>query len=213
MLKRMPFLNGVENRETFFRRISELFPTLDPRYKLIEKAYNDAKDAFRGKLRDDGETRYFEHIRAVVLIIIDYLRIRDYRIIIAAILHDIVEDIPSWTIERVRAEYGNEIALLVEYMTKPSKKDYPSKKDRDKVYHSRFDFAPREFFLLKLSDRLHNLLTLWNCTPEKRKRKIEETLKYYLPFAEKHLILYHEILEAIELLENPAPTIPLKIVS
>ena len=105
MLARMEFLKAAENRETFFKRISYFFPTLDPRYKLIEKAYNAAKDAFRGVFRDDNETRYFEHIRAVTLILVDYLRVKNYEIIVAALLHDIVEDVPSWTIERVRAEF------------------------------------------------------------------------------------------------------------
>jgi hypothetical protein len=47
------------------------------------------------------------------------------------------------------------------------------------------------------------MLTLWTCTEEKRKRKVEETVAYYLPFAEEHFILYHELLEAIEVLEKP----------
>lgn len=58
-----------ENRASFFRRVAVYFPTLDWRYRLIEKAYNDAKDAFRGKYRDNGEERYFEHIRSVTLIL------------------------------------------------------------------------------------------------------------------------------------------------
>lgn len=198
----MNFLKVAENRETFFRRISFFYPKLDPRYQLIQKAYNDAKDAFRGLYRDDQETRYFEHIRAVTLILIDYLRITDHEMIIAALLHDIVEDIPSWTIGRVQAEFGERVAFLVEYLTKPPKDEYTSKEERDRVYHSRFRFAPREFFLLKLADRFHNVITLWNCDEEKRKRKIEETRKYYLPHAEDHFILYHELHEAIEALEK-----------
>lgn len=202
MLARMEFLKAAENKESFFRRISYFYPTLDPRYQLIQRAYNDAKDAFRGLYRDDQETRYFEHIRVVTLILIDYLRVTDHEMIIAALLHDIVEDIPSWTIGRVRAEFGERVAFLVEYLTKPPKHEYTSKEERDRAYHSRFLFAPREFFLLKLADRFHNMITLWNCDGEKRKRKIEETRNHYLPHAEKHLILYHELLEAIRVIEK-----------
>lgn len=98
MLKKVKdILAGAGNRVIFFRIISGFFPTMDPRYKAIEMAYQDAKDAFREKYREGGE-RYFEHIRAVALILILYLRVRDYELIIAALLHDIVEDIPSWTI-------------------------------------------------------------------------------------------------------------------
>lgn len=197
MLKKVrEVIAGARSREEFFRLIATIYPSLDYRYKLIEKAYNDAKDAFRPVEREDGE-RYFEHLRAVALILILYLRVRDYRLIVASLLHDIVEDIPSWTIERVRLEYGEEIALLVQWMTKP-KKLFPDKAECERVYHDRFAEAPREFFLLKLADRLHNLLTLGACSPEKRQRKIEETKLYYLPYAEKHCILIHESEAAIE---------------
>lgn len=199
MLKKVKvLLAGAENRESFFRRIALYWPSLDPRYRLIVQAYNDAKDAFRGKYRDDAETRYFEHIRAVTLIVLDYLRVRDHEVIIAALLHDIVEDIPAWTIDRVRIGYGDRVALLVEYLSKPPKDEYPDWEARERVYHTRFGDAPREFFLIKLSDRLHNLLTLWNCEEEKRRRKVRETRLHYLPYAERELILLHELEAAID---------------
>jgi len=196
-------LSGVEKREHFFRRISFHYPTLDYRYKEIEKAYNYAKDAFRDKKRDGGE-RYFEHIRAVALILIDYLRVKDYQLIVAALLHDIVEDCPSWTVERVKQEFGHEVALLVQYLTKPSEKEFSSKKDRLRAYLLRFENAPRNFFLIKLADRLHNVITLWSCAVEKRSRKIAETREEYLPYAEKHFILFYELQDALDELEKAA---------
>jgi (p)ppGpp synthase/HD superfamily hydrolase len=201
ILERMPFLAAAENRESFFKRITLFYPRSDHRYIEIKRAYNSAKDAFRGIEREGGE-RYFEHVRAVALILIDYLRVKDYRLIVAALLHDIVEDIPSWTIERVRQEFGEYVAYLVDYLTKPPVAEYGSKEERDHAYHFRFRSAPREFFLIKLPDRFHNVITLGYCTPEKRKRKIEETRNYYLGYAEEHLILYHEMLEALEEVEK-----------
>ena len=196
-----PFLTDAENRKTFFRRIARYYPTLDPRYKEIERAYDFAKDGFRGKYREGGD-RYFEHIRAVCLFLIVYLRVKDHRLIVALLLHDNVEDLPWWTLERIQKEFGDYIALLVEYMSKPSEEDYPDKTEREAVYHERFRFAPREFFLMKLCDRLHNILTLGSCPLLKRKRKIEETRKHYLPYAEDHLILLHELEEAVEEIEK-----------
>jgi len=205
MLKKVRrILKNSGNREMFFHIIATIYPTTDWRYKLIEKAYNDAKDAFRGKFRDDGE-RYFEHIRAVALILILYLRVTDYRMIVAALLHDIVEDIPSWTIDRVREEYGDEIAQLVDALTKPYH-IFKTKEECHDAYHKRFKQAKRAFFLIKLADRLHNLLTLWTCVDEKILRKIEETKRYYLPYAEEHLILYHEITAIILSLEKSTKT-------
>lgn len=202
MLRGMDFLTAAENRESFFKRISLFYPKSDPKYIDIERAYNFAKDAFRGVEREGGE-RYFEHIRAVVLILIDYLRVKDHRLIIAALLHDIVEDVPSWNIERVRREFGDYVAFLVDYLTKPSKDEYPDKLERERVYHFRFRSAPREFFLIKLADRLHNLLTLGYCPPEKIERKVRETLDNYLSYAEEHFILYHEIMEALKKIQLP----------
>lgn len=197
LLAKMEFLKGAENRESFFRRIALFFPKSDYRYLAIERAYNYAKDAFRDVEREGGG-RYFEHIRAVALILIDYLRVKDYRLIIAALLHDIVEDCPEWTIERVRNEFGDYVAYLVDYLSKPDKADYPTKEARDHAYHERFENAPREFFLIKLADRLHNIITLASCPKEKRLRKLDETVNFYMSYAEEHFILYHELLEAME---------------
>lgn len=191
MIPEMKFLRAAENRTTFFARINRLFAQSDWRYRLIKKAYDLAKDEFRHIYRENGE-RYFEHLRRVTIIGIDYLYITKWQIIVACLLHDIVEDIPSWTIERVRLEFGDEVAVLVDWMTKI---------DKD-VYHERFVNAPREFFLIKMADRLDNLLTLWDCSREKVARKIAETEKYYLPFARQHLILAHEIERALDNLKK-----------
>lgn len=198
-------LKESENKETFFRRVASFLPPMDPRYQTIEKAYNYAKDAFREQKRSTGE-RYFEHLRAVGLIQLDYLRLRDYILLTSGLLHDMTEDIPSWPISRVRLEFGEKVALLQDYLSKPSKEEYPSNEERLRVYHDRFENAPREFFLVKLPDRLHNLLSMWSLSPEKIAFKIEETKKYYLPYAEKHIILFHELKEAIEELENQKPS-------
>jgi GTP pyrophosphokinase len=188
--KKLSFFSQSENRGSFFARIGSLYPESDKRYCLIKKAYDTAKDAFRKKYRESGE-RYFEHLRCVALIQIDMLYIYHhpdaYILNGAALLHDIVEDIPSWPIERVREEFGEKVAELVDWLTKRNEKEY----------HERFINAPRNFFLVKLPDRLHNMLTIWSCSREKILRKIEETEKYYLPFAEQHLILARELHEAV----------------
>lgn len=192
-----------ENRAKFFERIERIYSPLDWRYALIEKAYDIAKDAFREKFRDGGG-RYFEHLRAVSLIIIDYLRITDHEIIIAALLHDIVEDIPSWTIERIRNIFGDNVALWVSYLTKSPKSKIPDKLEREDAYMKLLESAPREVFLIKLVDFLHNCLTMWKCTPQKRHDKIRQS-KVYLRHAVREIILIHEIEEAVEVLKKGCP--------
>ena len=99
-------------RKSFFKIVGQYYPPDSWQYQLIERAYNVAKKAFREEYRDGGE-RYFEHLRCVALIIMVYLRIRDPAIICAALLHDIIEDIDDWTYDRLRTEFGTEIAEIV----------------------------------------------------------------------------------------------------
>lgn len=198
LIQKMKFLSDAENRGTFFDRISQLFPKRDPRYEVIERAYNDAEDAFRGVYREDGETRYFEHVRAVALLVMVWLRVKDPNLIIASLLHDVVEDCKEWSVNRIEREYNREIALYLEWLSKPPLEKFGGDGEaRNHFYHSRFSMAPREFFIIKLSDRLHNLVTLWSCPIAKQERKILETKLHYLPHAEKHIILIHELEEAI----------------
>lgn len=199
--KTFPFLKAAENRRTFFDRIAQKYPRTSIPYLTILQAYNDSKDAFREVSREGGE-RYFEHKRMVALIVMDYLRVSDWRIIVLALIHDLVEDIPSWTIERVAQRYGEDIARPLDYLTKPSKNEFPKSEDRNRIYHARLASAPREVWLVKLPDRWHNLFTLGPCPVEKRLRKIEETIQHYLPHAEKEIILIHEIEAAIEMIRE-----------
>jgi GTP pyrophosphokinase len=201
LLEKMPYLDDPGNKELFLRRIERIYPYPTDEYLFIERAYQTAKDAFREKYREDQLTRYFEHLRIVTLIGVDHLRIIDHEVIAALLLHDIVEDILGWTVRRVKLEFGMHVAKLVAYASKPSMKDFPDKEARDKVYHRRFMTAPREFFFLKLPDRLHNLWTLDACPRDKQERKIIETKRYYMPYAEREKILIHELEEAIERIE------------
>jgi (p)ppGpp synthase/HD superfamily hydrolase len=201
LLEKMPYLDDPGNKESFLRRIERIYPYPTDEYHFIERAYQTAKDAFREKYREDQLTRYFEHLRVVTLIGIDHLRIIDHEVIAALLLHDIVEDISGWTVQRVKKEFGAKVAKLVAYASKPNIKDFPDKETRDKVYHRRFMTAPRKFFFIKLPDRLHNLWTLGACSRDKQERKIIETKRYYMPYAEREKILIHELEEAIARIE------------
>ncbi|OGG57778.1 hypothetical protein A2765_05085 [Candidatus Kaiserbacteria bacterium RIFCSPHIGHO2_01_FULL_56_24] len=191
----------AENKETFFERIAEIFPANDPRYLLIEKAYETAKRAFRTKVRDGGE-RYFEHLRAVALIVIVYLRVRDADIIAATLLHDIIEDIPSWTHQRLTDEFNERIADMVWWVSKPHPKRGWSKDDVDRKYHRKLRDAPREVIIIKVADRLHNLMTMWQHESTRIARKVSETMDFILPLAENHQLLVHELEDTLKLLEK-----------
>lgn len=194
-------LTGHRDRNSFMGIVLRYYPPDDERYKQIEKAYCIAKESFRGIERDGGE-RYFEHLRCVALIIMVHLRIRDTNVIIAALLHDIIEDIEGWTYDRVRDTFGEEVAILVWYVTKPKVVEFGGdKRARDRRCHENFLHAPRGSIIIKLADRLHNLLTLWETTEEKRTRKIQETQDFYLAFAEREIVLIHELEEILSELQ------------
>lgn len=203
-------LSASETKETFFIRIERLYSIYSKEYRFIERAYDDAVVAFRGKYRDSGE-EYFTHLRAVAIILIDYLfifertdlKIPAYKIIAAALLHDVVEDCPDeWTLDRIFRDYTEDVALLLDYVSKRPKKDFPSVVEQRKFYHDKFVNAPIEFFLIKLADRLHNQMTLWSCDKDKVSFKIYETKEYYIPWARRLGILAHELQETVILLEN-----------
>lgn len=202
--RRMPFLFGVETRETFFKRIAMFLPELDPKYKKIEMAYDDAEEAFRGKKRDGGGGYFENHLLPVTLILVEYLEIRDYELIIAALLHDILED-TNWTVERLRSRYGDRVALLVWYATEPDDEEFGSKEASELVYYTRFESAARDVFIIKLADRLHNLTTLGARPKEKRATKVEETVRHYMPYARKHLLLLPELRDVVRLWREQLP--------
>ena len=189
-------LEKTRNRENFFKMIERIYAPNSFQYHLIQKAYTHTKEAFREKLREDGE-RYFEHLRAVVVIMI-YIGVRDYRLIISGLLHDIIEDTDreeDW----VRKEFGLHISRMVRCVTKPDENDWEK---MIAAYEKQLLEAPKELrvYLIKLADRLHNTITLWACNSEKQERKIKETINFYLPWAKEHNVLFVEILEAVNMI-------------
>lgn len=195
-------VDGSENKETFFLRVEEHFFPLSDEYKKIDKAYEIAKHAFRNKKRDTGE-RYFEHLRSVALIIMCHLQIYDVDIICAALLHDIVEDCEDWTVDRIKSEFGERVAKLVEQVTNPDEKYFESKEEMLEYLHNRQRNMCREAVIIKLADRFHNMFTLWEPVRlEKIQRKLQETKEHYLKkLARKHQVLLLELRWIIELHE------------
>jgi (p)ppGpp synthase/HD superfamily hydrolase len=210
MLKKInAILENPGNREMFFYKVGQIFPTRDPRYRLIERAYNVCKDAFRGMTRED-QTRVFEHLRGVALIQMDYLYIRDAQIIAEGLMHDLPEDKKEWPISRIEQEFkeferyflntpaGWHLPLNLEYIRKPAVEEYETKMLCLHVYHNHLAVAPREVLLSKIPDRYFNLWSQEICPREKILRKIVETEEIYLPLAKRELILVHEIEAQLE---------------
>ncbi|MGN6502255.1 MAG: HD domain-containing protein, partial [Pseudolysinimonas sp.] len=149
---------------------------------LIERAYAAAEKAHRGQTRKSGEP-YITHPVAVAQILAD-LGIGPVTLA-AALLHDTVED-TEYTLDHVRAEFGEEIAMLVDGVTKLDKLKYGDSAQAETVRKMVVAMSKDiRVLIIKLADRLHNART-WGFVPaESAQRKAQETLEIYAPLAHR----------------------------
>jgi GTP pyrophosphokinase len=170
-------------------RITEIINRIkqyNPRgnFAVIEKAYQFSQKAHQGQLRNSGEP-YIIHPLAVAEILAE-LEL-DISTIVAAILHDVLED-TRVTFEELVKEFGEEVAVLVDGVTKLSRIEYKSKEDQQAENMRKMFLAMAKdirVILIKLADRLHNMRTLKYLTVEKQKEKAQETLEIFAPLAHR----------------------------
>lgn len=158
--------------------------TTDSDLGLVVHAFDFARKAHEGQFRDSGEP-FYVHPLEVAKILVD-LEL-DETFIAAALLHDVVED-TTITLGEITTEFGEEIAQLVNGVTKLSKINFKSKEEHQAENLRKMFLAMAKdirVILIKLADRLHNMRTLRYTTPEKQKRKAEETLEIYAPLAHR----------------------------
>ena len=151
----------------------------------IEKAYNIANKAHEGQLRKSKEP-YIIHPLCVAIILAD-LEL-DKETIIGGLLHDVVED-TVMTTDEIAAEFGSEVALIVDGVTKLGQLSYSKDKVEVQAENLRKMFLAMakdiRVILIKLADRLHNMRTLKFMKPEKQKEKARETMDIYAPIAQR----------------------------
>ena len=154
----------------------------------IKDAYALAAEAHKDQKRNTGEP-YIVHPIAVANIAAEELEL-DANTVIAAFLHDVAED-TSYTVEDIRERFGDDVAFLVDVVTKRKKHNYEYTKQVDN-YRQILESVHYDIraLLVKLSDRLHNMRTLDSMRPDKQMKIAGETDFFYAPLAGR-LGLYH----------------------
>ncbi|WOT04925.1 bifunctional GTP diphosphokinase/guanosine-3',5'-bis pyrophosphate 3'-pyrophosphohydrolase [Shewanella youngdeokensis] len=152
--------------------------------ELLKQAYQVARDAHEGQMRTSGEP-YITHPVAVARILAD-MRL-DHETLMAAILHDTIEDTPV-TKEELAEKFSETIAELVEGVSKLDKLKFRDKKEAQAENFRKMMMAMTQdirVILIKLADRTHNMRTLGALRPDKRRRIARETLEIYAPIANR----------------------------
>ena len=168
---------------TLIHRIYKYHPSTDT--TMIQKAYKIAYDAHKDQKRKSGEP-YIIHPVSVAIILAE-LEL-DKETIVAGLLHDVVED-TVMTTEDITKEFGEEVALLVDGVTKLTRLSYEQDKVELQAENLRKMFLAMakdiRVILIKLADRLHNMRTMQYQSPNKQIEKSRETMEIYSPIANR----------------------------
>lgn len=151
---------------------------------LIKKAYNLAYEAHKNQRRRSGEP-YIMHPVAVAKIL--FKLGMDNECIVGALLHDVVED-TEYNLDYIKAEFGDEVALLVDGVTKLGQIPLSTREEVQAENIRKMFIAMNEdirVIIIKLCDRLHNMRTLEHMPPHKQREKSLETLEIYAPIAHR----------------------------
>ena len=169
-----------------FEKLHEKLIKSGDKYDIekIERAYRLAESAHGTQLRKSG-TPYITHPLAVAGNVVDMQLDTDS--VCAALLHDVVED-TEYTAEYIKEQFGDQVALLVDGVTKLDKLDFSSKEERDMENLRKMFMAMAtdiRVIMIKFADRLHNLSTLISMSEEKQREKARETLNIFAPIAHR----------------------------
>lgn len=193
---RIESIAEFQSPETLYQdlisRVKKYHPSDD--ISMIEKAYRTASEAHKDQVRKSGEP-YIIHPLCVAIILAD-LEL-DKETIVAGLLHDVVED-TIMTEEEITQEFGADVALLVDGVTKLQQLQLSGSTQSQSGDNDRVEMQAenlRKMFLamakdirvimIKLADRLHNMRTLKHMPPEKQQRIARETLDIYAPIAQR----------------------------
>lgn len=181
-----------ENKASFLARIKPRLAPSDVR--RIRGAYYMAKYGHRAQVRkgekdeNGNPRRYFEHVRRAAIVLMDEAHVFDRDLIITCLLHDTLEDCEDIDAEIIEDFYGKEVARRVTILTK----------DPEEGYLERLAQADEQTILCKACDRLDNLRSLKECSPEFQAKQVKETVEKYRHIFYVRLGEFHPVVVAME---------------
>ena len=175
--KQVTFEECMENVQTYIKRPENI--------ELIQKAYDFAYEHHKGQFRKSGEPYVIHVIQVANTLALMHC---GPKTIAAGLLHDTVEDCQGVTTDTITELFGQEIATLVDAVTKIGAIKFKDEEDYLASNHRKLFIAMAKdirVILIKLADRLHNMRTLQYMRPEKQKKIARETLSVYAPIAHR----------------------------
>jgi GTP pyrophosphokinase len=172
----------MESRQDFLSEIKKINPKYDE--ELIGKAFDVAERMHAGQMRKSGEP-YVIHPMSVTKILAELGM--DDSTLVAGLLHDVVED-TSYSEEDLSKDFGEEVRLLVDGVTKLGTLAFDNKEEKQAENLRKMFLAMSKdirVLIIKLADTLHNLRTINYMSPEKVKEKCRDTLEIYAPLASR----------------------------
>ncbi|WP_063784106.1 HD domain-containing protein [Streptomyces sp. SBT349] len=166
-------------RQRWARRVA------DQDLELLDDAVAFAVRWHGDQTRPAGEP-YVEHLLEAVCVLVEAVGTTDIDVLRAAVLHDVVED-TECSSEDVRERFGDRVAVLVDWVTKPAPSEGRTRAEARAAYLARLRHAPDDALLVKLADRLSNVQRLdTHPRPEKRRSYYRETVRAIVPLAQSH---------------------------
>jgi len=153
-------------------------PACDAVAKAVEFATR-----YHGDQRRPTGVPYLEHLLEALEVLVRGAGVTDPDVLCAAVLHDVVEDTPC-TLDDVRVAFGDRVAGLVGWVTKPEPEEGADRKAAKESYLKSLRHAPDDAVLVKLADRASNVQTLRNLSPARQRAYYAQTVSYIMPLAE-----------------------------
>ncbi len=208
----MAFLEDATSQSSFFRRMKAFYGGRSEAYKKIEWTDMLTQELFSGEYRLTGE-EYIIHPRSVALIATELVKVHDYQVIVGCIIHDNREyaevyGTNQWDTKFVQSWFDPRVERLLASQTMPCVRGKMTREKAHEIYYRRMSESEcadsRDFFEIKLPDRLHNLWTLSSdiMPVGKVREKIVETEVHYVPHAVRHGILVQEFREVLRWLKD-----------